>query len=452
MKTITRLAAALALLACLPAASQVFGSRVTKERIQTAIAATYASGTDSRNRTCVTLPYLNKRYKGRGESAFGWTPLAFAAQMDAPHLGEYPPQLDALFKLLARAGFVEPIEPAANGAAQYGLTWKGYAASGESECFRISSHEYDVDVKSFESVAPREGASIYRAMATAVPRHIDDWVKDPEFTKFYPESAKYVLGFRTPVAYDLAHVDGHLSVIRIPGALDTSPPKPRPLWARNEHEGPAATVPKGLPDLTPSTALPIIREYLQTERGANVARMCLWFPFPAIDENNLEEARKRPEGAAFPTLYFTVRSRDRDDSDQRTSFEWFRRLEAAGLATSRRVERGGVRFDLTPAGMAIVDKNRYCLHVGNRAVEEVLWVAPLSAANLTPKFALRMSFTPAPGAEVFVAKFPLLTRLKEVGVAAHGEFAVSRAGELLPNVIPQFLRFQPDPATLPEIR
>ena len=439
-----------ALAACMPASAQIFGATVTKEKIQLAIAATYASGTDSRDRTCVTLPFLS-RYTGRGESEFGWTPSSFAAQMDAKHLGEFP-QLDALFKLLARAGYVEPIEPAASGAPQYGLTWKGYAAAGESMCFRISSSEYDVDVKSFESVAPREGASIYRAMATAVPLHIDEWVKDPEFTRFYPQSAKYVLGFRTPVAYDIAHVDGRLSVIRIPGSLDTSPPKPRPSWAQRDPGPPAEELAKKAPNLTPATALPIIRERMKSPNSSVMgAEICIGFPV-GIGEHNLDEATKRPDGAAFPTLWFTVRSRGADDEGDRISFEFFRRMEAAGLASSTRVDRGGVRFELTPAGMALVDKKRYCLHVGDGRVEEVLRVAPFSAANLRPAYKARMSFTPAPGAEAFVAKFPLLARMKEVGIAAHGEFTLANNGELWTTVIQEFPRFQPDPADLPEIR
>jgi hypothetical protein len=440
-------------------AAHAFGTSPTKERFEQAIAAAHGSGADPVNRTCITFPYEPERFLGPTDTEFNWTPVAFAAHLDARSRSSVP-KIERIAAMLARAGFLAPTEPL-EGMPRYGLTWKGFSHSQGIRCFRFASSERKVAVRSFEKVRVQNGSDVFRVMASSVPERLEAWLDDPEFAAIYPEVASVARGSATPVEYEVALWEGRYLAIKVPGALQTSPPPRPPREARRDPPPAAQEVLKQAGKMDAARALALLKEH--ERQPAVQRRICLQLPTASVDETNFFEVWQKLRDAGVdvpvpvdPPLHFTVYNAGRvvDDDAQKIAYEFFRRLESVGLARSTQLPatqwkgypaRGKTRFEMTRAGTALLEPgNPGCMRVGEVSVAEVLWTTDFSVGNLRPKFFARSTFTPLPAAAPLVARMGQLRRLLEMGGASHGHFEVYK-GRMMVELNHELVFFRPDP-------
>ncbi len=429
------------------------------QSLRLAIETYHARGWDPDNVTCVRIPYEPERFRGPPDTEFGWSPASFAVHADARSLRDNP-RLERYFALLARHGFLVAIEPL-EGTPRYGLTWKGFVAAGERGCFRIASARRDVRVQSFRSAGARNGRQVFTVMASSVPLAVEDWTRDPEFAALFPGALKPMRGHPEPVAYSVARTDHGFIVIKEPGRLDTSPMPEGPPWARRAPPVPADVVVRAAGTLDAKRVKDMLTD--PGVRAYAPSRVCLWLPANRSDENNIEEAWRAADPASRKALTFTIYNARRliDDREERGTYEFFRRMEAVGLVRATRLPatefrgypaRSKVRFEFTPAAMAMMDRDDpLCLRVGEFTIEEVLWFEELTTANLRPRFVARTAFHPAPEAAALVARMGHLRRLAELGGVARGSLGVSKSG-IVPELIYDVPRWGPDVThvTLPD--
>lgn len=373
------------------------------------------------------------------------------------------PQIERTAAMLARAGLLAEIEPI-EGGPRYGLTWKGFASLQGENCFRFASSERMVAVHSFQKVRVQNGSDVYRVMATSVPERIELWMDDPEFTALFPGMARRARGSVTPVEYEVALWEGRFVVIKIPDALQTNPPPVPPRESnRNLPLRPEQLLAQA-GKMDSVRALALLREH---ERSPFVQRrVCLKLPTASVDETNFFEAWQKLRQSGAPAgisatlqIHFVIYNAGRlvNDDEQKVAYEFFRRLEAVGFARSAQLPatewkgspaKGKTRFELTPAGMAILaPDDPGCMKIGEFSVAEVLRTEDFSMGNLRPKFQARSTFTPDRAAVALIAQMGHLKRLQEVGGASHGQFGVLE-GRLTVDLIHELVFFGPDPRNI----
>lgn len=162
-----------------------------------AIETYHGLGWDPEGVTCVRVRYEPERFVGAADARFAWTPVSFAAHLDAKSRRSND-RIQGQFELLARHGFLEPLSPLGE-APRYGLTWKGFVAAGEDGCFRIAAAEREVKVVSFELARVQRKREVFRVVATSVPRSIEEWTRDPDFAALFPEAVGRMQGHPSPV-------------------------------------------------------------------------------------------------------------------------------------------------------------------------------------------------------------------------------------------------------------
>lgn len=436
-----------------------FGPSPEKSRFEQAIAAAHGSGADPANRTCLPFFYDPQRFIGPADTQFNWTPVAFAAHLDARSKSSMP-QIERTAALLARAGLLAEMDPLA-GMPRYGLTWRGFASLQSQNCFRFASSERKLVVHSIEKVRVQNDSNVYRVMATSMPERTEAWLDDPDFSALFPEVAHRARGSATPVEYEVALWEGRYVVIKIPGALQTNPPPASPREAQRRLPPRPDQVLAQAGKMDPVRALALLREH---ERSPFVQRrVCLKLPPASVDETNFFEVwqKLRQSGAqagssANLQIHFVIYNAGRivNDDEQKIAYEFFRRLEAVGLARSAQLPatewkgypaRGKTRFELTPAGMALIaPDDPGCMKVGEFSVAEVLRTEDFSVGNLRPKYQARSTFAPDHAAVPLVAQMGHLRRLQEIGGASHGEFGIHE-GRMTVDLIHELVFFRPDP-------
>lgn len=440
------------------------GSMSDAERQETSLAieAFHMLGWDPRSVTCVDVDYQPERRRGRAGAEFDWTPWAFSAHLDQKSMA-WNPLLMRQFELLRKHGYLERIQDT-GGMPTYGMTWYGYAASDGQGCFRIASDERTVTV---HGRAPPPRPSVQGVSATAIPVHVEPIARDLEFRSLFGSAADNVQDFNRPATYGLGRYEGR-PIVLASRTHNVPLPAARPEEARRGPQLTGTEVARRVGPIDPSRLKLLIAERLQHYAPlahAPISRVCLYFPI-AVDETNASSGlRPLGEPVYRGPLWFTIYNTERviHDRDEREAFALFKAFEAAGLARSRllpagrfrdRPAKGAVRFELTPAGMALMDAtDPRCVRIGTFEPEAPLRFQQFTPANLRPKFVGRAAFRPSPGAEPLIEQLPFLRSLVQIGGAYWGELSY-RQGVVDVDLSFKLVRYRMDVENvrLPEAR
>jgi len=399
----------------------------------------------SRSRACAPLR-VRRPANGMGPPGvrFDWTPAGFVIAVDARR--EPQPNLAPQIALLAAQGFFDS-KPLADGAIEYALTWKGFAASPRQGCFEFAGNSYDTEVLSFKAKGVARDVELYEVIARPALRGIAAWAQTPEFRAAFGANTLRRILEPEPVAYELARVEGGFEVLTARG---------RPVRRRGAMDPLLASRLAG--DLTAERLRGAIDGWL-SGRGAQRARVCLQLPRAnAADETNIRRARRARTTQDEPITYtfYNLLARQGRAADRvLAGYQSLRTLETLGYAKSElfpaeefkgRAAAGAVRFTLSAEFAArLVAGGRACVPVGTVSVEEVLRFDPISASNPRPQFHARVALTAYDAeADALIKAYPHLARLQAVGGALRGKVRYEDRGIEVRSAQLMLPHYQPD--------
>jgi len=360
---------------------------------------------------------------GPANIRFEWTPAGFRAVADP----RQPQTLRAAqrYAFFARLGYMAAAA-LPDGATEYTLTWKGYAASTGQPCFQMAGAERSAEVLSFAKKRTENGVDIFEVVARAPHRNVEPWAQTPEFRQVFADQTLQRFVEPQPVAYELARGDAGFEVIAEQG-------RPLNTQMRNAIRGELLARLAG--GVTVERVRAALDAYLASPQGAQQARICLRPPeAQQSDENTLGNYRYRgPLGGDQPpptvTFYNLLARMPYIGQEPLRGYVLMRKLEALGYATSESLPAasfreqpaaGMVRFTLTAAFLARYAPER-CFPVGTAQVEEIARFDPLTETNLTPQFVARVKIRPYDEeAAKIVAALPHYARMQEVGGVLRG--------------------------------
>jgi hypothetical protein len=375
---------------------------------------------------------------------FDWTPASFLAIVDERR--EPQPQLVRQIALLTEQGFFEA-KPLEDGAIEYTLTWKGFAASPRQGCFEFAGGGYDAEMLSFKRKTGTRDVEIYEVIARPRLANLAAWAQTPAFREAFGEG--YLRNFLEPqpLSYELARVESGYQVLMERG---------RPVRQRGAIDPLLASRLAG--ELTTERLRAAIDAWL-SGRGAQRARVCLELPRPGeADETTIRSAYRARGTSDAPvsyTFYNLLERQGRAAERVLAGYQSLRVLESLGLATSDRfpaetfkgrAAAGGVRFTLAPAlAENLVAAGGVCVPVGTVQVDAVLRFDALTATNPTPQFHARVSLKPYDAqAESLIKAYPHLARLQAVGGALRGLVRYREGGLEVTSAQLMLPHYQPD--------
>jgi len=397
------------------------------------------------SRACASLK-LRRPRNGMGPPGvrFDWTPASFVIAVDERR--EPQPQLARQIALLAAQGFFDAI-PLEDGAIEYAMTWKGFAASPRQRCFEFAGKAYNAEVLSFKRKDAARDVELYEVIARPTLGGVAPWAQTPEFREAFGASTlRYILE-PEPVAYELARVEGGFEVLMARG---------RPVRQRSAMDPLLASRLAG--EITAERLRGAIDTWL-SGRGAQRARVCLQLPSAnAADETTMHRARRTRAPQDEPisyTFYNLLERRGRAADRVLSGYQSLRTLESLGLATAElfpaeafkgRAAAGGVRFTLSPEfAERLVAGRRGCVPVGTLSVAEVLRFDPISASNPRPQFHARVALKAYDAqAEALITAYPHLARLQAVGGALRGMVRYEDRGVEVRSAQLMLPAYQPD--------
>lgn len=358
-------------------------------------------------RPCVRVGFhLGAPERAFPGTEFDWTPASFLSRHDAdsPKVGNP----EGPYQLLARHGLMQA-RTLADGAREYTMTWKGFGASDGQGCFFTGGGALDMVVHSFEKARGEGGRETWRVAATGRPKDLEPWARDPEYSQHFNSysNSRSELYRRT---YEIERTGRGYSVVTKRNAeyeAAMKNPVIRAWQSERERKRKApATIAAEVGRLTPERVSALIAEYLK-EGYAPSSRVCFWMPH-MVDEANFIEIANTPAGAPRPVPFMTLYNlewRPGGANDLMRHYDILTRLQAAGLAGMARVPateyRGGkangaLRFELTPAGLAMLGpkERSSCLELGEMEVSEIVHFEQFDQATVRPRFgALVGNFT-----------------------------------------------------------
>lgn len=384
---------------------------------------------------------------------FDWTPASFLFTLDERRAPQ--PQLARQFALLAAQGFFEA-RPLEDGAIEYALTWKGFAASPRRGCFEFAGRGYDAEILSTQRKDAARGVEIYEVIARPRLAEIAAWARTPAFREAFGEGYLRNLLEPQPVSYELARVEGGFEVLMERG---------HPVSGRRGIDPALAARLAG--ELSAERLRTVIDAWL-SGAGAQRARVCLRLPRAnEADETTIRQvlrSRAGPEAPITYTFYNLLERRGRAAERVLVGYQSLRTLEALHLATAEtfvakeykgRGAAGGVRFTLAPEFAArLVADGRGCVAVGSVAVDEVLRFDPISASNPSPQFTARVALKAYDAqAEALITAYPHLARLQAVGGALRGLVRYANGGLQVTSAQLMLPQYEPDlrGVALPEV-
>jgi hypothetical protein len=375
---------------------------------------------------------------------FDWTPAGFVITVDERR--EPQPQLPRQIALLAAQGFFEA-KPLEDGAIEYALTWKGFAASPRQGCFEIAGRDYDAEVLSFKRKEKAGDVTVYEVIARPRLGGVASWAQTPEFREAFGEHMLRRTFEPEPVAFELARVEGGFDVLMVRG---------RPARQRGAIDPLLASRLAG--ELTAERLRGAIDTWL-SGRGAHSARVCLELPRShEADETTVHRSRRTRTLQDEPityTFYNLLERQGRAVDRVLIGYQSLRTLESLGLAKSElfaanefkgRLAAGAVRFTLSPefAGRIVAD-GRGCVPVGTVQVDELLRFDPISASNPMPQFHARVALKAYDAqAEALIKAYPHLARLQAVGGALRGQVRYQDRGIEVGSAQLMLPHYQPD--------
>jgi len=375
---------------------------------------------------------------------FDWTPAGYVVVVDERR--ERQPQLARQIALLAAQGFFDT-KPLEDGAIEYALTWKGFAASPRQHCFEFAGQDYDAEVLSFKPKDAAHDVVLYEVIARPRLGGVAAWAQTPVFREAFGERTLRSLLEPEPVAYELARVEGGFDVLMARG---------RPVRGRGGIDPLLARRLAG--DLTAERLRAAIDTWLGGP-GAQRARVFLQLPQAnEADEATIRQALRSRAATSEPisyTFYNLLERRDRAAERVLTGYQNLRTLESLGLAKSElfpaeefkgRAAAGGVRFTLSPEfAERLVADGRACVPVGTVSVEAVLRFDAISASNPTPQFHARVALKAYDAqAEALINAYPHLARLQAVGGALRGQVRYRDRGIDVRSAQLMLPQYQPD--------
>ncbi|MDH3287523.1 MAG: hypothetical protein OEP48_07345 [Betaproteobacteria bacterium] len=372
------------------------------------------------SRACARLR-LRQPADGMGPPGvrFDWTPAGFAITVDERR--EPQPQLARQIALLAAQGFFDA-KPLEDGAIDYALTWKGFAASPRQGCFEIAGRDYDAEVLSFKRKEKAGDVTLYEVIARPTLGGVAAWAQTPEFREAFGEQTLRRTLEPEPVAFELARIEGGFDVLMMRG-------RPRQRGAMDP-----LLASRLAGEFTAERLRGAINTWL-SGRGAQSARVCLQLPRAnEADETTIRRARRtraaQDEQITY-TFYNLLTRRGRAEERVLTGYQSLRTLESLGLAKSELLAAeefkgspaaGAVRFTLSPEfAERIVADGRSCVPVGTVQLDDLLRFDPISASNPMPQFNARVALKAYDAqAEALIKAYPHLARLQAVGGALRG--------------------------------
>ena len=128
------------------------------ENFKAALDEYYARTANMMARQCAALGYSpGQRQMGHPDTAFDWTPAGFLARVDGDQGRQ--PHLAKRLTLLEKHGHLQS-RKAADGALEYLLPWKGYAASNGQGCFYLTSGEREAKILAGDKSRVENGVEI----------------------------------------------------------------------------------------------------------------------------------------------------------------------------------------------------------------------------------------------------------------------------------------------------
>jgi hypothetical protein len=420
-----------------------------KENFKRALDEHLRRTTMSHARPCAPVD-MNRPMDGMGvpDIRFDWTPASFRAVVDPRQ-----PQTQRgglRYAFFAKQGYFAA-RTLPDGATEYTLTWKGFAASTGQPCFQFASAERRAEVLSFAKKRVENGVEVYEVVARAPHQAFEPWSDTPEFKQAYADQGLQRYLEPQPVAYELARGDAGFEVIAEQGrALTTQ--------MRNAIRPEVLTRLAG--GVTAERVRSALDAYLASPQGAQQARLCLRLPEAhQVDEHTLDAYRYRgPMGApdqAPPTLtYYNLLARQPyAGQEPLRGYALMRKLEELGYATSETLPAaefrgqpaaGAVRFTPAAAFLSRFAPER-CFPIGTAQVEEVVRFDDLTETNLTPQFLARVKAKPFDGeAARIVAALPHFARMQQVGGVLRGTLQYYNNELKVVNLHAQYPAYHPD--------
>jgi hypothetical protein len=423
------------------------------ENFKAALDDYYARTTNLSSRNCISLGYYGgQRQAGFPDTGFDWTPAGFLARTDSESARN--PSMAKRLALLERHGHLQ-LRRNEGGVQEYGLTWKGYAASGGNGCFFVTSGEREAKVLAGEKARVENGVEIYEVVARPLPKSIEPWAADAGFREAFENSYQRNMLEPEPVTYELARGASGFAVVGEKSRQGQSP-------SRQPTPGPeAAVLAKLRGEVTPERVMQAIEAYLQRVQARNQA--CVDVP----QQGEADESTVYGSGYAQPglprapvtvTFYNLIERRDHAQTAVLRGYETMRRLEALGLAKSElmgvadwqgRPAAGAVRYELTEAGMARLGRGgSRCLAVGTLVPEAVVSVQQFSEVQPRPRFFGRARLKADDDAKEIVSRFGHFTRMADPGAAIQGSLRYQDGQLQVESLQVVQPRFAPDVAEL----
>ncbi|MFN0301455.1 MAG: hypothetical protein ACKVQU_14005 [Burkholderiales bacterium] len=384
---------------------------------------------------------------GPTDIRFDWTPAAFRAVIDPRQ-----PQLQhigARYAFFAAQGYMDA-KALADGATEYTLNWKGYAASTGQACFLMAGAERNAEILSFAWKRNENGVDVFEAIARTPHQNFEAWVLTSEFKKIFADQSLQRYLEPQPVAYEFAREERGFEVIAEEG---------RALTTRMGNAIRPEVLTKLAGGVTAERVRAALDAYLITPDGAARTRICLGLPESGqADENTLDGFRYRgPGGIEQPaptfTYYNLLTRAPYHGADPLRGFVMMQKLEALGHASAETIPvfafrdqpvAGAVRFTPSAAFIARYGSER-CYPIGTTQVEEIVRFETLTETNLTPPFVARVVIKPFDEeAAKIVAALPHFARMQEVGGVLRGVLQYHDNVLKVVNVTTQYPVFHAD--------
>jgi hypothetical protein len=404
---------------------------------------------ETTSRPCANVGYYAPQGRSFPDVRFDWTPVGFRAVIDPRAQQQQGGNVKGRLALLEKQGYFQSSQTA-DGATEYTMTWKGYAASNASGCFHMASVEREAKIIGFEKKRIENAIEIYEV--TAQPRRtaIEAWAETPEFKEQFSGTAYAKQLEPDPVTYELARGETGFSVIGERGRQPT---------ARTRSAEDTALLAKLAGTITAARVKKAVESWLEKSTGVR-SSMCLRLPMVPGEADEMQPdpqmARMAvgvpgamPASTTLAYAFYNLPGRQNHAMEGTLrGFETMRRLESLGLAKSELLSvsefrgvpaLGAVRYEVS---LKQAQGYQPCFPVGTLHVDEVVSVQQFSEANMRPRFVARMAFKPGDDeAKRIVEKFGHLARVAAVGTVISGTLRYSESDLAVEHAqvhVPQF--------------
>lgn len=394
------------------------------------------------SRNCVKIGYepFSKAIKRTTfeDTRFAYNPAAFRMVLE-PNAAILGHVVQARLRLLAKAGLLAE-KPLPGGATAFSMTWKGFAASGKTGCFKTLEARPGAELLSWKGRS-ENGVVLYDVVARVSPGKPAAWAKSKAFADAFGASAVEALKDKTRV-FGLA-LGRHGYVV-----LSEDGRRVR----RDRYDQDLAEI--YIRRAGPVNAASIARR-IQGELNTRLQResiLCLPLPWP--DEADEAGFIRIVHGRAGPVrtaeahfTYYDLPGVSLPKREKRLrGYAKLRKLEALGLAQSERIAAKAVRFTVGDPRLQgpLKQPPTGCFMVGRLVVDKVLDFEPLEPWRLESRVSARLKVLPfGPLGARAIALYGNFRRMAEVGVGVRVTMQAAAEGLRFFGEIPR-LRYEPD--------